>query len=44
MEDKSLRTGQTLPEDEEDRQTQRKVNEWVKKWGALLVISGWHWS
>ncbi|QNI33730.1 hypothetical protein H7849_07360 [Alloacidobacterium dinghuense] len=50
MKDKSLRTGQRLPEDEEDRQTQREVNQTVKKWGRAtgylglaLVISVGTW-
>jgi hypothetical protein len=50
MKDKSFETQQKLPEDEEDRQTQREVNESVKKWGRAtgylglaLVISVGSW-
>jgi cytochrome c biogenesis protein CcdA len=51
MKDKNLQIQQRLPEDEEDRQTQREINERVKKWGRAtcylglaLVISAGSWS
>jgi hypothetical protein len=40
MKDKSLRTGESLPEDEEDRKLQREVNERVKKWGRATCYLG----
>jgi hypothetical protein len=40
MKDKNPETQQRLPEDEEDRQTQREVNESVKKWGSATCYLG----
>jgi hypothetical protein len=40
MKDKRLRTQQRLPEDEADLQTQREVNESVKKWGRATCYLG----
>jgi hypothetical protein len=50
MKNKSLQKHETLPEDEEDRQTQREINERVKKWwratcylGLALFVSVGSW-
>lgn len=50
MKDKSLDTHQKLPEDEDDRELQRKVKESVKRWGRAscylglaLIISAGSW-
>ena len=40
MKDKSVETQQKLPEDEEDRETQKEVKENVKKWGRAACYLG----
>lgn len=40
MKNRLIETQQKLPEDEEDRETQREVKEGVKKWGRTAFYLG----